>query len=141
MPDWILWFLLILAILVGFLLLIPSMKWLRRMNGYMLLADLVASTYVISAYASTGTFAGLALAVLAAVSISLALRALRALFGAERLSVGGDSRVIAVIAEIGSFIAGFLREFVTSLVRGTKMDPAAFNPTIEWTPVHKGALS
>ena len=80
----------VVAVVAAFFVVVPSLTWLRRVSGYMVLADLVGSMYVISTFASTGSVHGLVIAVFAAIGLSLSFRVFRALFGYERLYAGTD---------------------------------------------------
>ncbi len=83
----------VFCIIIASLLLIPNIRWLRRILGYMFAADVSISAYVVSTYAATGTVSGLAIAIMAAVGISLTLRGIRFFSGCERYTVNGSDNV------------------------------------------------
>ena len=78
-------------------IMIPK-AWRRRIAGYVPLFDILGSAYVVSTYVATGTVSGLAVGVWAALGITLTLRAMRRLLGAERLAVRGETRLAPTIA-------------------------------------------
>jgi hypothetical protein len=116
--NWTLYLILVAAIIVAFLILIPSQRWLKRILGYMVLADISASAYVVSTYAATGTVSGLTIAILGAVGISLTLRGLRWFIGDARLGVGGVESLRLAAAEILTQGARWVRAFVLAVFRG-----------------------
>lgn len=121
----------VFAIIVAFLLLVPSMSWLRRVLGYMFVADVASSAYCISTFAATSAVSGIAIAVFAALGISLTLRVIRSLIGSERLAVNGDQSIRVVAAEMLSQGTSWCRAVFMALFRGGRVDaPAPLN--IEW---------
>ena len=118
--------LLVGAIVVAFLILVPNMQWLRRMLGYLIISDILASTYVISTYAATGTLGGLTIAIFAVVGISLSLRSLKFFIGCERLAIGGNPSVPYILRRMRGQLKAHLKHIAFKYA-----SPAPLNLT--WT--------
>ncbi len=121
MSIWLI-MLLVWAIIIAFLLLVPSMTWLRRIMGYMLLTDISVSAYIISVYATTGAVSGLTIAIFAALGVSLSLRGLRAIFGYEKLSINGNESLRLVAADLLTQGVSWGRAIVAASWRGGRVD-------------------
>lgn len=126
---------LVWAIILAFLLLIPSWGWVRKMLGYLQLADVAAAGYTLHLTAATGTVGGLILGIWAALGISLTLRALKMLIGYEKLAVNGEESIRLVAAELLTQGVRWVRALVAALFKGGRVvAPDPLN--VEWV-VHQ----
>lgn len=122
------------AIVVAYGLLIPSVRWLRRVLAYPQLADIISAGYVVSTYAAAGAAGGLTIAVFAALAISLTLRFLRLTIGYDQIAIDGDTSLATIAAAFLTQAVRWVRSLVYALFRGGRIDaPPALG--ISWVEV------
>jgi hypothetical protein len=112
-----------IAIVATVIIMIPG-KWRRRIAGYTLLADITASWYIITTYASTAAVSGLAIAVFAALGMTITLRGMAWLLGTERLSLNGST-------DTREIVAGLMSQ---TMAWGNAVFKALWNRTFKVTP-------
>jgi len=133
----------VIAVVIAFFIILPSMSWLRRVCGYMVVADVLASAYVVSTFAATGAVSGLIIAVWSAIGLSVTLRVFKALFGYEQLVAGVETEdkgvryttwtpsLRLVTAELLTQAAAWIYAFVkATFTRGKVVAPSPL--LVEW---------
>lgn len=87
---------------LALLIMIPK-QWLRRLLGIRVFVDIGLSTFIVTQFLLSGTYSGAVAGAFTALAISLALRGLEVLYGAEYLTLNGE-RGIGMFVELGRFV-------------------------------------
>ena len=111
------------AITAAVFVMAPSRAALSRIAGYQTVADIGASAYVVSTYASTGSVTGMTMAVVAALGISLVIRAVGKLFGRQRYQYKGSTGLAAGLAAATTQGVRWLRSWFFALWKGGEVTP------------------
>lgn len=89
------------AVVTALSFLFPT-HWYPRMAGYVVLCDLFASWYIFSSFMGVAAVSAASIGVFASLGISVFLRVLRVVMGAERLSIDGDTSLRAAFTALVS---------------------------------------
>jgi len=81
----------LLAALTFFIMFPTELR--RKLMGYGVTFDVIASTILVSTFAATGTSTGLAIAIVGSLAISLGIRVLKVHEGYEIAEINGERRL------------------------------------------------
>ena len=110
------------------MLIITPWEWLKRMLGYVVVADVAGSAYLVSTYAATGTVSGLTVAIFGALMLTLTLRTLRKVLGYSRFTINGSDRVSDLLAALATYGIAWLRSLLRALFTASPvLPPPALN--------------
>ena len=98
------------------------------------LVDIIASSYFVSAYLTTGTISGIQIAIGSVITVTVTIRVQRWLLGFERMTVEGDPDFGRVMAHIITGIAFWIRTSIAALFMGKQATPPALF-SISWEQV------
>lgn len=121
----------ILSIITVFamVLMVPT-SWFRKLGGYVVAVDVLASAYIFSMFVGTGTLGALPLAAFSAFFISITLRLIRMKVGAERLAVNGNTEFRLVFAELATHTIAWSKALMKGATTGKVDAPKPLN--LEW---------
>jgi hypothetical protein len=118
------------AVIVCAVLMVPRI-YRRRLLGVINLADFIGTMVILGHFSATGSVIALLIAVTAMLGLTLTLRAARAWWGCERLSVNGDTSLKTVVATLITQASMWVRTTFSSLILGREAQ-APKQPTWAW---------
>lgn len=124
------------AVVAALIFMVPD-HWFRRICGYVVFVDLVASGYIFTSFMGVAAVSAAEIGVFAALGISVVLRVFRAIMGAERVSINGTTETRQVIASLFSQGVAWCKAFGKSITSGTVVPPEPLH--VEWIEVQAGA--
>jgi hypothetical protein len=124
------------AVVAALVFMIPD-HWFRRMTGYVVVVDFLASGYIFTSFMGVAAVSAAEIGVFAALGISVTLRVMRSIIGAERVSINDTTETREVIALLFSQGVAWCKAFGRSITTGTVIPPEPLD--ISWVEVQAGA--
>lgn len=127
------------AVVAALVFMVPD-HWFKRMTGYVVVVDFIASGYIFTSFMGVAAVSAAEIGVFAALGISVVLRVMRSIIGAERVSINGTSETREVLALLFSQGVAWSKALTKSITSGKVVPPEPLS--IEWVEVQaaKGLL-
>ena len=125
-----------LLVVATVVLMIPR-TWRVKIFGYIFIADTASSMYILNTFASTGAVSAVLVAIAAMLAMTITLRVGRAFFGAERVSLNGDTSIGAIVSGILTQTSSWVKSTCKSLFTGghvQKPEPLNWEWSVELEP-------
>lgn len=124
-----------LAVVAALVFMIPD-RWFKRIAGYVVVCDILASGYIFSSFMGVSAVSAAEIGVFAALGISVTLRVIRLIVGADRLSVNDTTATREVFAHLFSQGVAWSKALTKAITTGKVIPPAPLK--LEWIEVQPG---
>jgi hypothetical protein len=124
-----------LCMVIALWIMVPKKIW-RWLAGYTVFVDIMSSIWLVNTGVATGTVTGMTAGFIAALLVTLAIRAMRYVNGAERFALDGDTSIPKIAAGVATQGVRWTRSIFKGLFTGSAIEaPEPLNWTLVETSV------